>query len=49
MFIYNNGGHYQLGGIKKINSTRYQSVLLLKDIPTFLKKNYKTICNKELL
>ena len=49
MFIYNNGGHYQLGGIKKTNSTQYQSVLLLKDMPQFLKVEYKKLCNSELV
>ena len=49
MFIYNNGGHYQLAGIKKIKSTQYQSVLLPKDIPIFLKTEYKKLCNSQII
>ena len=49
IFIYNNGGHYQLAGIKKIKSTKYQSVLLPKDIPMFLKTEYKKLCNSEII
>lgn len=49
ILIYNNGGHYQLGGIKKNKNTYYKGVLLLKDMPDFLKQEYKKVCNSELI
>ena len=49
IFLYNNGGHYQLAGIKKKKQKYYQCVLLLKDIPEFIRKEYKKVCNSELL